>query len=482
MSIITKIFNSKILPLINLINTELNIIQKEKFKYNSALNFKSIFYLICQIVGCSKINYGFDDALADIKTEKLFSTVTKQAVIIKKNLLDFHCFDRVSNVILNYIYKNSKYRLLGVDGTYPYSVEALHSEGIPLSNNENACILPTSVLFDIDKKIIIDYNICSERNEREALYGQFHVFKKGDIVVHDRLYMSYQVLKNYNINNIDAIFRLPISKTNYFKKIKSSKKNDILFDIPYSDNTKITVRLIKYQINIKGIRKYYLLTTLTDPKFTVKFFIDAYKKRWGVETHIRHAKYDMGLANIRSKTLNGVRQEVSCIKFISMLSSYIESLLLPHINSKYRGKYKINTGTCIHLTLKQILKLMFYCKNKDYMKLKIVDIFKIISENIIEIKNDRSYPRRRKKPIGKWSLSGSSSNRPKKKPGPKKKKKDLETLNPKKNKISKTMKPNVKIESSKEAKKNEKIFETMKPNVKIESSKEVKKTRRFSRQ
>ena len=411
------LYDSKIEPIVNACNNVLSHINDDALAYKTLLKFHDIFAVSALKNG---YNEGYNLVLRKLKTYNKSFEFTKSAIIKRRQKIDILYFKRVNDTILDIICKNEdvcndEYRLLAVDGTRIYVEESLTLDGSKLSNNKNCCIGLISVIFDCEKKIPINYEFSTYDNERAALLKQFTYFKENDILIHDRGYYSNEMLYQYHTHKINAIFRMP-SKHKFVKKFKKRNDSASIVEVKINKRT-IPLRLIKYELNIDGkIEKYYIGTTIIDKKYDIEFFKKTYWKRWNIETHIRHCKYDLSFANIKSKSLNVIKQDLYSNHFVFLLSSYIEYLLTPHIKDNLQGKYKINTKNCLDSTIDTILKEIFY--GKENKKEEICYQFKLLlqSDSLVGIQKDRHNVHRRKKPVGKWNLSGTTSNRPKVKP------------------------------------------------------------------
>ena len=90
-----------------------------------------------------------------------------------------------------------------------------------------------SSLFDIDKKIPINYHISESLNERELLILQLDYVNKGDTLIMDGGYYSKKLIDILIDRKINFIFRSPSS--NLFVQ---SYNNDNKKFIICSDNDK----------------------------------------------------------------------------------------------------------------------------------------------------------------------------------------------------------------------------------------------------
>ena len=105
---------------------------------------------------------------------------------------------------MDFIYnENDTPRIIAVDGTYiPLSIN-LKQYGFKTSVNNTYCTGLVSSLFDINKKMLINYRLCKKYNERKALMSQIGYLKPNDILIMDRGYYSKQLLFFLDDNNIN---------------------------------------------------------------------------------------------------------------------------------------------------------------------------------------------------------------------------------------------------------------------------------------
>lgn len=421
-NIYNDIYDNKIRPLFDLILTQLNAIGDEIFKYQSRICFKDLFYII--LCANTSNNASYSKAINDAVTDEILK-VSKSAIIQKRQKCESSHFKQLNDKILEFIYSDTVTRILGTDGTFVYTVISLANEGITKSNNNNSCKVLVNVIYDVERKIPISYREIDEKDERSLLKNQFSELKKGDIVIHDGGYYSIELLKKYMDNKINAIFRINKKNEKLFKK----NENDIILPINkvYRKKSKrfnkkqIQARLecpkaryIKFYADIgKGKKTFYLCTTLMN--YTTEEIVDMYRKRWKIETYFKSGKEDISLNNIKSKSVNNVKQDIHINHFISIVSSYIEYLLTPLLKKSLNSSThycKINTRSCICLVSSKLIRAMFFDKYKNESKNLFNNIAESLIKSYILIKKYRSFERVRKRPQGKWSITGTSSHRP----------------------------------------------------------------------
>lgn len=376
------------------------------------LDFRDLLYAICYANYSG--NSSYSTAVDNMHMENIVS-VTKSAFIHKRVKCNADHFKRLNDKIIAFIYKNCKVRrLIATDGTYVYVIELAKKDKIKLSENKHCCKLRINALYDIDTGIPIDYALALDFNEREALKTQFNNLNEDDIVLHDGGYYSEELVIYYISKNVHAIFILP-SSSRHIRLFKSNINDVVTTVYLYKYKKYVTLRFIKFQTNTdEGIINNYICTTLIN-SYTREYIIRGYHERWDLETHFKHVKYNNSLDCIKSKSLNTIKQDIYINQFICIICSYIESLLTPFIKKPAdREKYysKINTTSCTDLVKKYMMKPIIYNIINDNTE----GIFNKLKETLIKsaivIKKKRSFKRIRKRPVGKWTISGGTSGRP----------------------------------------------------------------------
>lgn len=210
-----------------------------------------------------------------------------------------------------------------------------------------------------------------------------------DILIFDRLYYSDQLVTFLKNEGFDCIFRVK-SNSHYFQTLNCNEsKTDTVGDIP--------VKLFKYVIEDE---EYCILTTITDDAITIEEMKAMYWLRWQVEIDINKLKEKIMPDRIRSKNINSLLADYETIRFVEIISSYIEYIC----NRNIDYNYKINTSACIDMLYDRMIKLVFF--NKMF-KSKVKTILRIISKNLVRIIIGRSFKRRRNWPIKKWGRKGN---------------------------------------------------------------------------
>jgi len=188
----------------------------------------------------------------------------------------------------------------------------------------------------------------------------------GDVVLGDRGFCSFAHIATLLARGVDAVFRLHQKQIVDFtpgrvhaKKggrpldalgvprslwVRSNGKQDqeVVWFKPDRKPTwmdaeefaalpaQITVRELRYQVNIPGfrVREITLVTTLLDPQAYPKpELAELYRRRWQVELNFRHMKISMKMDILRCRTVDGVMKELAMftLAYNMIASARIES-------------------------------------------------------------------------------------------------------------------------------------------------------------
>ena len=141
-----------------------------------------------------------------------------------------------------------------------------------------------SCLYDLKKAVPYDFDLVSHMNERDCATKHLCVLKSADVVVFDRGYFSYLVVKEAFDRGIFAVFRLQRNFSNTEVKafwesdetdkiVRVNPPKELLRKSKMSPSNKkynsIDVRLIKYTISGET---YVLATLLIDKCYPADIF------------------------------------------------------------------------------------------------------------------------------------------------------------------------------------------------------------------
>jgi len=379
-----------------ILNTDIKNINNKIIKRNRKINFKDILYgSIYKAIN----NTSYDDVIYEINknfiNKNINNSISKSSFIQKRNNIPNEYFLNINDSFINYIYKNNKSnRIIAVDGSFLNLYKNFDKFGYEYaSNNNNYCKGIISCLYDIENKIPINYFLFKKRDERDAFKQQIKYLRKGDTVIFDRGYFSYDLIDILNKKNINYIFRLKCNK----KEVQYMKNNNLNSYIFKHKN--INSKIINY--NVKDSEdEYFLYTNLINK--SIYELKDLYWKRWKVEIHFKESKYNLSLNNINLKTENSLKQEI----YIHHLLFILYYFFTGNNDFLIKNKYKINNKIGIKIFSENIIYLLIYNKLTNSCFEKIKKYYDLILKNLIYVPRiKKKFERKRKRPYGRWYFS-----------------------------------------------------------------------------
>lgn len=259
-----------------------------------------------------------------------------------------------------------------------------------------------SVLFDIKAKLPYTASLCRHQSEQRTAIEHLKRLSNTDLVVYDRGYACTRILQAHQNQNIPVLVRLPKSTFRSILEVWESNSDDQIITID-NKNIKIKLRIIKYWI--KGHR-YVLGTTLLDQKkYSLKDFKKLYFERWNIEEFYKTLKHKLLLENFRSRSIQGVKQEV----FTALIKYLLCKLAGTPERKNSWQKRKSSTPFVIQMLDASMSRVI----NKiDSVRANVLDlILKNSKRYRLKYKLNRSFKRISRKPMNKWKLSASSKKR-----------------------------------------------------------------------
>jgi hypothetical protein len=383
---------NKITDLKKILNNSINKLNNRYIKRNRKLSFEDIIYGL----SLKTINHYTYDKVSYTLNNKLVKNFSPSAFKKKCDILENRDITYLNNQLLNNIY-NNKYekRILSVDGSYLKTLKNLKNDGLkfPGKNYNNYTNSIISGLYDVDKKIIINYNHSINKNEREAFIDQLKYVKRGDILIFDRGYYSEEIINILNNNKIDYVFRVIKSILSVKYLIKNNLK-----EYTYFKNNKY-YKIVNYKIDnpkdSKDSNDYYILTSLIN--LNIDELKNIYWKRWSIETHFKEAKYTTSLSNLNCKSLNNLLKDINMHNFVYILYYYFYNFIKTDCKS-----YELNHKLGLEIFINDILFILIY---KKKYKNEIIKIIKILPKTYKHLKTDRHFTRISKIKVSKWYIN-----------------------------------------------------------------------------
>lgn len=318
-------------------------------------------------------------------------------------------FYTAGNDALNYFHG---FRILAVDGswiTLPSTTELKRSFGT-INNKSGVEIVQAkaSVLYDVLNKIGLDAILDNlNKGERDLALQHRHQWRKGDLIIYDRGYPSYDFIYEHVNGGVDCLIRVTVDSSAIITSFLESGKKSIVTDIypgknvsfkdkEYTRHTGLKVRLMRIELSTGEVE--VLITTLLDSqKYPTKLFKELYFLRWGIETFYDELKNKLKIEYFSGYSEASIRQDFLCAIFISNLQSVIVNDLEEELTEQNQGKkydYKVNTNLSYGFMKNRILELLH---TKAPLNTVFYELEALFLNNTIPIRNNRTNLRNKDK-------------------------------------------------------------------------------------
>jgi len=338
---------------------------------------------------------------------------TTSAFVQNRQKIKPGVFSRLSEVIVENFYTADNdtqrhlygFRVLAVDGStlmLPFTTELKEYYGVA-KNQHNTDVVKArvSVLYDVLNRISLDAILEKlSTGERELALRHAHQWRKGDLVIYDRGYPSYDFIHEHIRQNVDCLIRVAISYSAIVSAFVASGKKSIITEIypgknvsfadkDYGRHSGLKVRLLRIELPSGEIE--VLMTTLSDSqKYPTKLFKELYFLRWGIETFYDELKNKLKVEYFTGYSKTSIQQDFFCAIFISNLQSVIVNDLQEELSAQNQGKkynYQVNSNLSYGFLKNRILELL-------YKDAPLDDVFKelegLFLKNTVPIRNDRT--------------------------------------------------------------------------------------------
>ena len=341
------------------------------------------------------------------------SNFTQSAFIQSRNKIKPKVFKHLSSVLVTEFYTDNDlsiklwngFRLLAVDGSMinlPDTKELEDYYGRTRNQTNSGVVQArTSVLYDVLNKIVIDSKL-APNHIGEILLAKEHLSytKKGDLLIYDRGYPSFELIYLHNKLGVDYLFRVKSDFNNVVKAFVQSGKTNQIVEIRPTQNRSFKdkdftkestekVRLIRVILD-NGTCEILMTSLLNSKIYKTKIFKELYFKRWEVETFYDELKNKLKVEYFSGYSNNTIQQDFNAAIFISNLQTLIVNDLEEELNEQTKGrklKYKVNTNLSYGFLKNRIIKLLI--ENGD-METELKKLFK---EHLVPIRPNRKYQR-----------------------------------------------------------------------------------------
>lgn len=302
------------------------------------------------------------------------------------------------------------------------------------TNQNNAKQVQSSIscLYDVFNKMILDCVIDhykhSERAQAEVHIDKISYFIKAQpyIIVLDRGYPSSFFFIDRLEKNQHFVVRL--SSHVFIREQKSMNTSDEDIEIVFSPerinpyrNTPLaeklrkkgSVRLRFVKILLPGNTTEFLATDLPREEFSEQDISELYRLRWGIETAYDIMKNKFMLENFTGKKPVIIEQDIlSTVYLYNLTQDMLRDAEMEQENKNAKKSYKhkmvINVNTAIGIIKEDLIRMALE-KNAKKRGEIFEEIIQAIASNIVPIRENRQYERKKKYPVLKHPITKKRS-------------------------------------------------------------------------
>lgn len=391
----------------------------QDFTRKRCFSFKSLSLFIISSI-TSSIQRELDRFFKAYNNTELSEKVVTQSAFSQARLkIKPKAFKELSDYCAQFFYANyqvkkwNRFRLVGIDGSeamLPKNNETVKEYGEYTTNfmSKTIVLARLSKAHDVLNNICIDAKIANLDIGEHILANQhLSCLGKGDLVVMDRGYPSFDLFRNTLAAGCHFCARVAVSNWSVAKKLAGSGEKEIIAEIkPGSDlKKKYKQKCIDYApikcrficIELPTGEKEVLITSLLDmEEFPYEAFNGLYHLRWPVEESYKKDKHRLQLENFSGNSLIAIQQDFYAKILLGNITSILSSNLDQEIDAKRESskyQYQINITTAL-AKVKEVLALLFTRSNILSLLEKLINMF---LSNIAPIRPNRSFKRNKQK-------------------------------------------------------------------------------------
>jgi len=311
------------------------------------------------------------------------------------------------------IKKWNGFRLVAIDGSevlLPKNKETIKEYGEYTTNymNKNIVLARLSKAYDVLNGITLDARLSNKKTGEHSL-ANLHLEKlvKGDLLLYDRGYPSYDLFRNTLDAGCQFCARVAVNNWAVSKRLVESGQKEIIAEIKpgYELAKKYKKQGIDYKpikcrfvcVELKSGEKEVLITSLTDmEQYPYELFKGLYHLRWGVEESYKTDKHRLRLERFSGTSPNAILQDFYANILLGNITSILSSGMEKEINNKRKNtkyKYKINVTTALS-KVREVLAMLF---SGAGILLLIEKLMTMFLSNTQPVRPGRSFPRHKGK-------------------------------------------------------------------------------------
>lgn len=381
---------------------------------SNKMSFKSILLFMLNFVKRS-LQLELDDFIKNISESNY--QITKQGFSAARQKISPKAFIKMFDEIVKWFYKDTDfktyrgYRLLSIDGTVLEinNTEKLRREFGYIENQFiKVARAKASGLYDVENDMLVATTINKYKiDERSMALDLINKLESlgfhNDLILFDRGYPSQDLISFIEEKNIKYLMRVSNS---FLREVSNAPNGDQTIERKYKNKT-LKIRVIKFELESDIVET--LITNMFDESFTITDFKELYFKRWGIEVKYNELKNKLQIENFSGETPIAIEQDFYATMYLSNMVSLAKmdaNAIIKEKNDEknLKHEYKVNTNILIG-KLKDVLVIMLLEKSPRRRSKILKRVMEEISNNIIPIRPNRKYPRRKGERANKNSLN-----------------------------------------------------------------------------
>lgn len=321
-------------------------------------------------------------------------------------------FEKLNNILVNTFYSckdlklYNNYRLLAVDGSIfeiPDTKLLKREFGEATNQSSGRARARVLCIYDVLNEVVVKSKICrytkGERSIAKEIFSE--LVSEGmlarDLFIFDRGFVQKDLFADVLDSNSEILVRMPM---NSLKEVANAKKPDQNIILPIN-GTDYKLRVVRFILSSGELE--ILLTSLSSDEYSLEDLKKLYFLRWGVETNYDTLKNKLEIENFTSRSKITIEQDFYATIFLRNMASLAkkqsDALIKKRHNSKnLKYEYKTNMNILIG-TIREEFVLMMLERSRSKRKKRFKDIIKNVSENIIPIRPERSFERKKTKKV-----------------------------------------------------------------------------------
>lgn len=320
------------------------------------------------------------------------------------------------------------YFVLAVDGSksnVPNTQENLSLYGYSANQNGKQTQVGLSCLYDVFNKMILDCTI-NPRNFSECAQAEVHIEKAPSIirdqpfiVVLDRGYPSSLFFINRLERNQKFIVRLSSKDFKQEQKNMTTDDEDIEIKFtkervnPYRKTAfaerlreKGSIHLRFVKVILPGDVIEVLATNLPRENFSVQEISQLYGFRWGIETAYDVLKNKFMLENFTGKKAIIIEQDILSTIYLynltqDMLRDAEKEQQERNKHKQFKHRMNINQNMAIGIIKEELIRMALEDDPEKRGEI-FEDIIKAMAKNLVPVRENRQFQRKKKYPIIKY--------------------------------------------------------------------------------